>query len=201
LKQAKNICVYTNSVNNKISDEKLASLSLVDANNFAEIVDRYERKLDAYICRRSVLTKQDREDLLQDIFIKVYISLNDFDRSLVFSSWVYRIAHNTLISWHRKHKRRLQTDSTLDSFEIAAWTASDDMIEPKQIDQQQKEAASRAFLELPENYKEIMRLRFYEELSYEQISDILQIPKGTVSIRISRGKKKLQDLFNIIYVI
>ena len=92
-------CVEENSID-KITDEELVSLSLKDSKSFGELIRRYEDKFGRFVRRKAILSKEDTEDLLQDIFIKIYLNLNAFDKSLKFSSWGYRIAHNETISFN-----------------------------------------------------------------------------------------------------
>ena len=80
------------------TDEELVALALKDPQVYASIMERYEEKLLRYIMRISVNSKEDAEDVLQDVFLSAYKNLNDFDQDLKFSSWIYRIAHNKVIS-------------------------------------------------------------------------------------------------------
>jgi RNA polymerase sigma factor (sigma-70 family) len=88
-----------------LSDEDLIILTLENANHFSYIVERYQAKLLFYICRISGVSHEDAEDMLQEIFLKMYSNMNSFTPGLKFSSWVYRIAHNHVISSFRKKKR------------------------------------------------------------------------------------------------
>jgi len=88
------------------TDEELVALALKDPQVYASIMERYEEKLLRYIMRISVNSKEDAEDVLQDVFLSAYKNLNDFDQDLKFSSWIYRIAHNKVISHFRKVSAR-----------------------------------------------------------------------------------------------
>ncbi|MEA2112650.1 MAG: sigma-70 family RNA polymerase sigma factor, partial [Patescibacteria group bacterium] len=90
----------------KKTDEELVGLVLNNQDYFLFLVRRYEQKLFRYISRISSLNQDDIEDVLQDIFIKVYKNLNNFDTDLKFSSWIYRITHNEVISNYRKYKNK-----------------------------------------------------------------------------------------------
>ena len=85
-----------------MTDEALVEAALQEQALFGEIVLRYQDKLARYITRLGIRNSDDRDDVLQDIFVKVYRNLNGFDTTLSFSSWIYRIAHNEAISWYRK---------------------------------------------------------------------------------------------------
>ncbi len=74
---------------------------------FGEIIDTYQEKLMRYIMRMSNLSYEDSENLLQDIFIKVYRYIHEYDERYSFSSWIYRIAHNMIIDNFRKRQKEL----------------------------------------------------------------------------------------------
>src|SRR3989339_2062541 len=90
------------------SDEELVGLAIKDQAVFLHIMNRYQAKLLYYIKRISGLSNDEAEDVLQDVFIKIYQNLNDFDIDLKFSSWAYRITHNQVISNFRKIQARPQ---------------------------------------------------------------------------------------------
>ncbi len=177
-----------------MSDAELAVQSLAHADYFSSIVERYEPKLSRYIRRRARVTNEDVQDILQEIFIRIYTHLNDFDQTLSFSSWVYRIAHNYIISWYRKHnvrnRDRIGDMETEDLYNIA--DVYD--IEHMQWVHEMKGTIAVYLAELSDQYREIILLRFFEDKDYEEISDILQIPPGTVATRLRRAKNKLQEL-------
>ena len=178
----------------KITDEELVKLILENQENFLYLVRRYEEKLTRYIRRISGLDKEDIEDLLQDIFIKVYQNLNDFDTSLKFSSWIYRITHNHVISNFRKSKARPVTVSIDEENDIARKIASGiDIL--KEVDQKlKKKVIIDVLKKMDKNYKEILILKFLEEKDYNEISDILQKPVGTVGTLINRAKKQFKKI-------
>jgi len=99
---------------NNLLDEDLVKLTLEKQDNFLYLIKRYEAKLSRYIRRIAGLNKEDTEDILQEVFIKVYQNLNSFDKDLKFSSWIYRITHNEVIDSYRKKQARPQ-EITYDS--------------------------------------------------------------------------------------
>lgn len=179
------------------SDEELVKLTLTDKQYFGELIDRYETKLSRYITRIGVRLPEDREDVLQEIFIKAYRNLNGFDTSLSFSSWIYRIAHNESVSWYRKQSVRPEGHLVAESENVmallAGGTESADVSFDKEINA--VELAS-AFEKIDEKYREVLILRFFEHKEYEEISDILMIPTGSVGTLIHRGKKQLKRVLN-----
>lgn len=176
------------------TDERLVELSLENQAFFAVLVDRYESKLMRYIKRRTQVSDKDAEDLLQEIFVKIYLNLNGFDPSLRFSSWAYRIAHNEIVSAHRKRLARPQHELSDTDEDIFLHIASDINIEKELMLEDTKQELMQAIDSLSEKYRDIILLRFFEEQDYDSISDILKIPPGTVATRLNRAKKELQAL-------
>ena len=174
------------------TDEQLALAVRSDTQVLGEIIERYEPKLDRYIARKSSADTSNRKDILQNIFIKVYKNINDFDTSLTFSSWIYRIAHNEMIDWYRRERRRPHlslegSDGILET--IRSEISASELVEKEEL----RRMIQKTFETLPEKYQSIAELRFFEEKSYDEIADILAIPPGTVAIRISRVKKMLSE--------
>lgn len=179
---------------NEITDEELIPLILGDQENFSYLVRRYEEKLTRYIRRIAGLDKEDIEDVLQEIFIKTYQNLNGFDTKLKFSSWIYRIAHNHVISNFRKTKARPVTLSLDEDENIARQIASSiDIL--KEVDQKlNAKVVAKVLARMDKKYKEILILKFLEEKDYTEISDILQKPIGTVGTLINRAKKEFRKI-------
>lgn len=174
-------------------DKELVEKSLENSENFKYLISEYQSKFAQYIRRKANVSKEDIEDLLQEIFIKIYTNLRGFDTSLKFSSWAYRIAHNEIISWYRKKKIRPQINfEDYEEENLLNFFKEDTDIEKEFDHKLLKENIKEAIEKLDEKYKDIIVLRFLEEKEYEEISDILQIPLGTVSTLIYRGKKELQ---------
>ena len=174
------------------TDEALAHALRSDTRVLGEIIERYEPKLDRYIARKSSADSEHRKDILQNIFIKVYKNINEFDTSLPFSSWIYRIAHNEMIDWYRRERRRphLSLEGTEGIIEtLRSEIQVEDFVEKEES----RRAIQQAFDTLPEKYRDVAELRFFEEKSYDEIADILAIPPGTVAVRINRIKKTLHE--------
>jgi RNA polymerase sigma-70 factor, ECF subfamily len=87
-------------------DGELVELAKKGKENYRFLMQRYQDKLKRYIVRISGARQEDAEDVLQNVFIKAYQNLNDFDTSLKFSSWIYRIAHNETVSYLRRVSAR-----------------------------------------------------------------------------------------------
>lgn len=178
-----------------LTDEDLVLMTLEQANNFTYLVRRYQAKLLGYIRRISGVSLEEAEDLLQEIFIKMYTHLNSFDTSLKFSSWAYRIAHNHVISSFRKRKSR-PGELSLDADEqLVAKLASNFDLEVELDNLFLREHITSIFGKLDVKYREVLVLKYFEEKSYDEISDILKKPVGTIGTLINRAKKHFIQLY------
>jgi len=177
------------------TDEELAKLSVVETWRFGVLVDRYESKLRRYLSRIGNFTEEDLDDLLQNVFIKTYQNLNGFDSSLKFSSWIYRIAHNEAVSFFRHNQARPQGHLADVGEDVFSNLMSDTDVEQEFVVGETQEWISKGVGGLSDKYKSIIILYYFEHKSYEEISDILRLPPGTVAIRLRRAKTKLQKIF------
>jgi len=181
-----------------MSDEQLVKLSLKDQDSFYYLIRRYEPKILGYIRRTTKISSDDCEDLLQDIFIKVYRNLNQFNQKLKFSSWIYRIAHNEIITLYRKKKTY---SAAIDSFTanedaslLAGFIGETSEIENDFVSRENAMEVRAVLDKLPDKYQEVLILRYLEDKSYNEIGDILRKPAGTVATLINRAKSKFKKI-------
>ena len=164
----------------KLPDEELARRSLKDRDVFYYLIKRYEPRLLRYIKRLTHVTREEAEDLLQEIFIKVYRHLNGFDQRLKFSSWIYRIAHNEVINFAKKRKAGMalfhldEGDGGAASLENMA---GKDDVHGNYVFMESREQVRQALMELPLKYREVLVLKFFENMSYREMSDVLRKPR------------------------
>ena len=180
-----------------LSDEKLAELSTDSEQAFYVLIKRYEKKILVYISRSTGGMPEQSEDILQETFLKVYKNLNAFDNSLKFSSWLYRIAHNEIVSFYRQNKKEKLTvsmETTLFSDGLPAVFNDTVDISETMISDEKMLKIKEILFTLPPKYRDIIMLRYLEEKDYTEISDILKIPMGTVATQINRAKKKLKKI-------
>lgn len=178
---------------NGMTDEELVALTLKDENFYGFLIERYEEKLGRYVGRISGGTKEDTEDVLQDVFLSAYKNLNDFDRDLKFSSWIYRIAHNKVISHFRKVTARPKTVTYEGDVQLLNVLASEEDL-AKDLERKYTAEEVRSILEtMDPQYKEVLFLKFLEDKDYKEISDILEKPMGTVATLINRAKKQFRQ--------
>lgn len=168
------------------TDVDLVGMSLDEPDHFLCLSKRYENKLLRYIIRISKFSREDAEDVLQEVFIKTYYNLNGFDKELQFSSWIYRIAHNETVSAIRKKVVRPTVALELEDLE----RFGDDFDMTKDIDNTyDRKIIDEALSNLDEKYREVLVLRYLDEKDYTEIADILKKPISTIGNLILRGKK------------
>jgi RNA polymerase sigma-70 factor (ECF subfamily) len=175
------------------TDGELVGLALADQSYFLYLMRRYEAKLLAYIKRISNFSHDEAEDILQEVFIKIYENLNDFDKDLKFSSWAYRITHNEVISHYRKAKARPQNLPFNINDKVLANLSSDLDIKREIEAGYLRKAINKILANLDIKYREVLVLKFLEEKSYKEISDILKKPMGTVATLINRAKGEFKQ--------
>jgi RNA polymerase sigma-70 factor, ECF subfamily len=173
-------------------DRQLVEAVLRDSRAYAELVRRYEAVLARYVRRLLGGHGQWAEDVLQDIFIKAYVNLNDYDRSRPFSPWIYRIAHNEAVSFLRKQRAERQTIAGDDAMLILERVADGNDPAAALLQARTEAEVRKAVSDLDRRYRDVLVLRYLEEKSYDEIADILELPPGTVATLISRGLKRLK---------
>lgn len=186
--------VLPKKICDELNDLQIIEKSLIELDYFSCLFERYEERLLHYIKHITHVSNEEAEDILQESFINIWKNLNAFDTSLKTSSWIFRIVHNQAISTLRKSKsfgknKKLEWKESFLDF-LTDDTSNNFGELP--ID---KEHLTREILEqLPLPYKEVLVLKFLENMSYDDISDVLKIPEGTVATRINRAKKAFAKL-------
>lgn len=173
-----------------LSDEELAVRSLTKQEFFNELVHRYSEKIWRYTARL-IGNREEAEDVTQEVFFKAYVNLASFNPKLKFSSWVYRIAHNEAVNYIKKHYRykRVEFNESIAHELFDAHTALDKLI---QIDN--KDLVAKAMGQLKVREKDLLELAFFEQKSYIEISDILQVSINSVGPLINRAKSHLKKI-------
>ncbi len=174
-----------------LSDEVLVEkVRKEDQELYREVVMRYQDKLLRY-AHFLLHNREEAIDVVQEAFIKAFVNLNSFDKSKKFSSWIYRIVHNECINQIKKRRNHV-------SLEENNWVSD---MEDKKADVVEKftrketeEILKRCLEKLPLNYKEALMFFYLEDRSYDEISDILRVPTGTVGTNINRGKKMMKEV-------
>jgi RNA polymerase sigma-70 factor (ECF subfamily) len=162
---------------------------------FEELVRRYQRPIVAYVYR--MLSDYEASlDVTQEVFIKVYNSLDKYSSEYKFSTWLYRIAHNAAIDWMRRNSANLQSLET----ETADGTYQIQLESPALSPEQERERSEwRSEIDavvkcLPTVYRELIVLRHSKDLSYDEIAEVTNLPLGTVKNRLFRAREMMRDM-------
>ncbi len=167
-----------------------------DRERFGELVERYQGRLVNHLFRmlRSV---EEARDLAQEVFFKVYQALDRYDPRYRFSTWLFRVAQNAAID--RIRKRRLQTVSMDRQPDpeggSRSWEFSADGPDPyRELRSHELSLAiQRAIEGLPWEYRELIVLRHYGELSYGEIAELKEMPLGTVKNKLFRARQMMKE--------
>lgn len=170
---------------------------------FNLLLKRYQDRLHNFLYRYTH-DHQDCEDLVQETFFRVYRSRHSYERIAKFSTWMYTIAINLAKSLYKKKKRMTTVTIHKDpsdsedqpmKIEDTDILPDDSLHEKMCVDQLEK-----ALMELSEDFREVVVLRDIQQLSYEEIAEIADLPMGTVKSRINRGRAQLQEMLeNYVY--
>ena len=174
-----------------------------DQRKFEQIIKIHER-LVTHIVFRMVSDNVDREEICQEVFIKVYQNLSGFNFNAKLSTWIAKIAHNHCINYLRKHKLDLLEDMSHpdDNSEIQFTESLHTKSISPDTESEQKdriEIIKKEIEKLPEKYKIILTLYHIDELSYKDIGDVVDMPEGTIKSYLFRARKMLRDGLLEIY--
>ena len=167
-----------------------------DQNAYAELLSRYKKPVYA-LTWRMVSNEEDARDLAQEVFIRAFSALSSFDTKRSFLNWILKIASNLCIDHYRRSKlKAVSLDQELDEGDGRKLQLPDDGRGPEETAEAEEtlRALDRAITKLPPKYKVVILLRHKNELSYEEISETLDLPTGTVKARIHRGHKALKEI-------
>jgi RNA polymerase sigma-70 factor (ECF subfamily) len=160
-----------------------------DPEPFARIVRQYQN-LVASVAYRMGVRAGGVEDVVSEVFMKVYTRLHQYDGRHAFSSWIYRIATNHVLDEIRARKRHgsVALDEVSEPADPRMNVAGESELSER--DRLVREAVQ----ELPDDYQRVLALKHFEEMSVEQIAGVLDIPEGTVKIRLMRGRQRLRKI-------
>lgn len=160
-----------------------------DKQAYAHLIHKYKDRVYALLLRM-VHQPQDAQDLTQECFIKAYRYLHSYDPHRKFSSWLYRIAVNLYLD-AKPAKQRQQTQVEIDESLLTDRRSPETIYLRNENLQELRSRIDR----LPEKYRIVVTLRYMDDLTYQEISDILDIPVTNVQVRLHRAKQKLRELF------
>ncbi len=192
-------------LNKQFSEKALEDFRLIDAatlNNdeqaYGELMKRYKKPV-YHMILKMIRNVDDAEDLTIEAFAKAFKNLHRFKKDYTFSTWLFRIATNNTIDFIRKKK--LETFSLNTSFKNDNGDAVNIDVEDHNLDPQEEAIKSQKIelvhvfvTKLPPKYQRLVRLRYFQELSYDEIAKELDAPLGTVKAQLHRARELMYDL-------
>jgi len=167
-----------------------------DQDAFGEIVEIYKNSI-YQLCYRMIGNQHEAEDLAQEAFLRAYVNIKSFNQELKFSTWLFRIATNLCIDRIRKKKPDYYLDAEVSGTEgltMYSQIPSTTPLPENHLESLELHATvQKEILKLPEKYRSVIVLKYIEELSLNEISEILDLPLGTVKTRIHRGREALRQ--------
>jgi len=159
---------------------------------FDEIIIRYEQKLFYYVMR-FVGNTDEAHDIIQNVFIKALKHIDSFDCNKKFSSWIYRIAHNETMNWltRNKHRKVISIDDDNDQKEFVDLSDKTNTALDEWFQIELRDELHDAVSQLPDNYARVITMRYFEDKSYKEISEIINKPTSSVGTLLRRAKKQL----------
>lgn len=187
--------IRENASASSLEDDKYVKSALKgNEGAYKQLVQKYERPIFFHI-KKMIKENDVLEDLVQEIFIKAFHNLSTYSNEYAFSTWLYRIATNHSIDYLRKKK--LQTLSINDPYKTKDGEIEiqlpDSTYEADAgvIKKERKAIVNEAIDSLPEKYREVIKMRHMEEMSYQEIAEELDLPLGTVKAHIFRAREIL----------
>lgn len=192
-------------INKQFSDKALQDFKLIDQaveeddqNAYALLMGRYKKPV-YHMVLKMVRNVDDAEDLTIEAFAKAFKNLHRFKKDYTFSTWLFRIATNNAIDFIRKKRLNtmsLNTSFTDDNGEAVSIDVKDANLNPQEeaIKSQKIELIQMFVTKLPAKYQRLVRLRYFQELSYDEIAKELEAPLGTVKAQLHRARELMYDL-------
>lgn len=167
-----------------------------DRGAFAELVDLYKDKI-YHLAYRMLNNKHEAEDAVQETFLRVYTNLHRYDEQQKFSTWIFRIGTNHCIDRLRKRKHSAYSlDAEMPDGEgndyYSMLPGNEETPERQMILSETQIQIRKAIDALPEKYKSVVILRYLQDMSLQEISDVLDMPVTTVKTRVHRGREYLR---------
>jgi RNA polymerase sigma-70 factor (ECF subfamily) len=169
-----------------------------DQKAYADLMHRYKDSI-FFMVLKMVNNREDAMDLTIETFAKAFEKLDKYQPDFAFSTWLFRVATNNCIDFIRKRKLNTTSINTMysadgDEFELQIKA---DILDPEEtsIQKQQKEVINLLLDTLPTRYRNLVTLRYLEELSYEEIALELDLPLGTVKAQLYRARDLLSNIF------
>lgn len=175
--------------------KKIKQVKRGDQSAFEDVVSFFQHKIYQH-CFRMLGNAHEAEDMAQEAFIRAYVNIHSYDENRKFSTWLYRIATNLTIDRIRKRKPDYFLDAEIkgtDGLNMYSQLAADERLPEEEVQSIELQSyIQEQIAALAPKYRSIIMLRYLEEFSLREISEILDIPLGTVKTRIHRGREALR---------
>lgn len=182
-----------------IVKERIKEVLKGDQEAFGEIVELFKDKV-FQICYRMLGNRHEAEDIAQEAFVRAYVNIHSFNLNKKFSTWLYRIATNLCIDRIRKKKPDSFLDEEVagtDGLNLYSQIAAEGKSPDSEVETMElQEIVQREILKLPDKYRIVIVLRYMDDLSLKEISEVLDMPLGTVKTRIHRAREALRKQLN-----
>ncbi|KEQ22151.1 RNA polymerase sigma factor SigW [Paenibacillus tyrfis] len=177
-------------------DTRLAKLARSgDRAAFAELVELYKDKI-YHLAYRMLHNRHEAEEIVQETFLRVYTNLERYDEQQKFSTWIYRIGTNLCIDRLRKRKINYSLDAEMSDGEGSDWYSAlpsrEETPDNQVVLSETQEQIRDSIKTLPEKYRAVVILRYLQDLSLQEISDVLAMPVTTIKTRLHRGREFLR---------
>lgn len=166
---------------------------------FEKIIEKYQNRIFT-LCYRYTGNKEDAEDLAQDVFVKLFKKINQYNNKSSFSTWLFQIGNNTCKDFLRKKQKESQIKIAdhiwLDDEEVKPERFIEKKTPESQLEDKEKMLVLKETInKLTPEYKMVIIMREFQDLSYEEISHTLNYSVGTIKSRLSRARKALKEKY------
>jgi RNA polymerase sigma-70 factor (ECF subfamily) len=175
----------------QLDDKELLQLFRDEATKesaYTRIIRKYQEKLYWHI-RRMVVEHEDANDVLQNMFIKVWRNLDNFREDSQLYTWLYRIATNESLSFLEQQKKRATSSLSTDENSLSNRLKADKDFDSNKLEWK----LQLAIQQLPEKQKAVFNLRYFEEMPYEEMSRVLETSEGALKASYHHAVKKIED--------
>ena len=156
---------------------------------FEQLVNRYSEQLYWQV-RRIVMLHEDADDVLQNVFLKAWSKLDSFHQESKISTWLYRIALNESLDFMRRKKAQMvSTDD--DAATVGSMLLADDYFNGTEVEAMLQEAVAQ----LPDVQRTVFNMRYFDDMKYSEISEILQTSEGSLKASYHIAVKKISEFF------
>ncbi|MDP4086115.1 MAG: RNA polymerase sigma factor SigW [Bacillota bacterium] len=179
----------------EIIKKRIRQVQKGNVNAFGEVVEIYKNKV-YLLCYRMLGNSHEAEDIAQEAFIRAFVNIKSYKQEFKFSTWLFRIATNLCIDRLRKKKPDFYLDAEVEGTEgltMYSQVPSNTQLPENELESLElQDTVQKGILNLPEKYRTVIILKYIEDLSLNEISEILDMPLGTVKTRIHRGREALR---------